>query len=158
MSESEPVAGARPESGPRASAARLLPSVRARRKLLEVTGLPRAYGRHDTPEGIAYRQYLGPLLRHLGLWPLPDYAVDAARSAGIARLSERHLEAELAALQARSGTARRRQEEYRAEARLRKARVSRRLCEKDLARLAKRARPLSLAEEIRQRQNRGLPA
>ena len=100
------------------------------------------------------------MLRHLGLWPLPDFALDAARSAGLAMLSLRHLETELEALQARSGSGRRRKAEYQTEARIRKARVAKRLCEQDLARLAKRAHatPLTLAEAIRQRQSRETPA
>jgi hypothetical protein len=104
------------------------------------------------PDADAYREYLGPLLRHLGLWPLPDVALDAARETGRAMLDLRHLEADLAALQARTGPGRRRQAERRLEAQIRKARVSKRLCERDLARLAKQAKPLDLARAIAQAQ------
>lgn len=122
---------------------------------LRRSGLPRGLGKHTGPDADAWRQYLMPMLRHLGLGPpVPDFALDAARSAGLAMLSLRHLEAELEGLQTRSGPGRRRKAEYQTEARIRKARVARRLCEQDLARLAKRAKPLTLAEAIRQQQGR----
>lgn len=138
-SSSHPGGATRPRS-------RLRGAVRRLRR----SGLPRGLGKHTGPDADAWRQYLTPMLRHLGLWPVPDYALDAARSAGLAMLSLRHLEAELEGLQARSGPGRRRKAEYQTEARIRKARVAKRLCEQDLARLAKRARPLDLAQRLAQ--------
>lgn len=150
--ESRPTPPAAPEKRPRR--ARRTPGRPRTVRFLELSHLPRALRNHNSPEGVAYAGYLLPLLRLYNLWPIPDFAVDAARSAGLAMLSLRHLEAELQELQARSGTGRRRKAEYQTEARIRKARVAKRLCEQDLARLAKRAKPQTLAEAIRQRQGR----
>ena len=122
------------------------------RRLLS-SGLPAAMVKHVGPDADAYRQYLTPMLRLLGLWPVPDVALDKAREAGQAMLDLRHLEAELATIRTRTGPGRRRSMERTLEARIRKSRVSKRLCEQDLARLAKQVqKPLDLARAIAQAQ------
>jgi hypothetical protein len=151
MSASEPV---RLLSRPRRSPVVPPPPDRRRtnvRRLL-LSGLPAAMVKHVGPDADAYRAYLTPMLRLLGLWPVADFALDAAREAGRAMLDLRHLEADLEAVQARTGPGRRRALERSLAAQIRKARVSKRLCERDLARLAKQAKPLDLARAIQQAQ------
>lgn len=144
-------------TSPRSQNGAIPPTARRRRdsvRRLRGSGLPRGLARHVGPDADAYREYLVPMLRHLGLWPLPDFALDAARQAGLAMLTLRRLEADLETLQGRTGPGRRRQAELRLEGRIRKQLVAKRLCERDLARLAKRAKPQTLADAIKQRQGR----
>ena len=86
------------------------------------------------------------------MWPVPDYALDAARECGIAMLTVRHLEDSLFAFQARRGGGRRRQIEASLESRPRKARISKLLLERTLAKLAPKGKPLDLARQLSQRE------
>lgn len=151
MSAAEPVRlvshSRRPPDGSPPTARR-----RSNVRRLRLSRLPAAMVKHVGPEAATYRAYLGSMLRHLGLWPLPDFALDAAREAGQAMLELRRLEAELATVQARTGSGRRRSLERSLAAQIRKARVSKRLCERDLIRLAKSVKPLDLARAIAQAQ------
>ena len=120
-------------------------------RMLRGSGLPRVMWWHLGPEHAAYLRYLKPLLEFLGLFPLPEYAVEAARQAGLAALTLWRLQSDLEELRQRRGPGRRRQAEQRLEARIRKQLVAKRLCEQDLARLAQREQAPALVEDLRAR-------